>query len=50
MKIGCLTIAWEPLTESERINLDLDPWSGGYEALCVSWRDHGVMLVCRPRR
>jgi hypothetical protein len=50
MKIGPLTIEWEPLTESERTELGLDPWASGYEALCISWRDRGVMVLCRPRR
>lgn len=48
MKIGQLAIEWEPLTEGERIELGLDPLAGGYEALCISWKEQGVMVLCRP--
>lgn len=50
MKIGPLFIGWESLPESDRIDLGLDPWPEGWEALCVEWNDHGVMIVTRPRK
>lgn len=30
--------------------MDLEPWPAGWEALCVEWNDHGVMLMARPRK
>ncbi len=48
MKLGPLSIAWERLTESERIDMGLDPWPGGWEALSVEWNHHGIMILARP--
>lgn len=50
MKIGPLSIGWARLPESDRLAMGLEPWPAGWEALCVEWNDHGVMLMARPRK
>ena len=50
MRIGLLFIGWQPISESERIALGVDPLFGGWDALCIQWRNAGYMIALRPRR